>query len=227
MSAGVDDNRIGEIWDLAYSLTDPWGWEDGKEGYRTPLWNLCRLLKGDWPFMCEHSALEHLLGWMQRTGRSFTDIPGIDDHAQGLEEFEATWPNVRIPAGKTPLGWAFEQAKSRPVVSSVPGCGEPFCVLLNVCYYLQIIAGSKPIYLSCRDGAELILGSRDKYSRLAQLIQIAEHRGYLRPVAEGSYAKKRAAEFRFVGLHGPYTQELKELRNIGVETKQENQRLQP
>ena len=216
----VDDARVLGIWDAAVNSAADFDADRSSGGeYRTPLWELCRLLKGEWLFMCSHDAGTHLQTWMLRNRRSFTEFAGIGDEDEGSLQFAETWERVRVPAGKDALGWAWEQAQKRTIPFEVGRCGESFLRFVNLCHYLQLARGRRTIILPLRKIGALLGVSKTMTSTY---IGTAVRMGFLVLAVPHVFraSEKRAAEY-FFGVAKPLPQGTQGTQGIqGVESSE-------
>ena len=181
-----------------------WNQRQCAEGWRTPLWEFCRVAKGH-PALIGLTAAQALAvveQWLKTLKRPaetgawqhfFPDV-GINEDAR--MEFISVWQNVRYIRGYTPLDNAIEKAKLtqlRP--RNCPTAGYRFFV--SLAYWLQRTMGSRSILLPCHLIAEklgLAAMTISRYRRLALkhgLLKIVETHRYS---SEGS---GEATQFRF------------------------------
>ena len=124
-----------------------------------------------------------------------TALPTIG--TKGFDEtwadFAAAWQAVKFPAGQEPIRMIYQQAIARPLPSAVEQYESPeLRRLVALCRELQIVAGHKPFFLSCRTAGELLGISHvlaNKWLRLMALDKV------IVVVTAGS--RNKAAEYRY------------------------------
>jgi hypothetical protein len=216
-------------------------WQYNKEpeefdGWRSTMWSFIWLAKShpDLAGLDADPAAEIIereaAKWIAAEGDLWQDcFPDADDP---YIEFLATWPKVRVPLGKVgALEKAVAEAKELPL-SPARRCTEKYRIFVSIAGHLQRSEGNRPILLPCHKLAPLIGVTA---ARIADYRRIAINDGILLPLRKGSFAARRADEFRFrvdafefvTGRQtrcfkaGDFTQERQELQDL-----QEKQELQ-
>ena len=115
------------------------------------------------------------------------------DFGETRKDFEYAWREVRIPVGVT-LQAAAERADESLVAASVKGRNKRR--LAATCRELQLMHGSNPFFLDCRN-AGLLLGV--SYRTALRMLHSLCRRGVMEKVSTGSFDSGRANEYRYVG----------------------------
>jgi hypothetical protein len=119
-----------------------------------------------------------------------------DYHADARGLFVRVWLQMRCPPGADPLLTASAYAEHTPMTLQFKAqmLDNPhYRRLLNVCYYLQKLMGSKPVALP-QDRLALIVGKSQQ--TISGYLTLAERSGILKKVARHDFRANLAAKFQ-------------------------------
>jgi hypothetical protein len=125
---------------------------------------------------------------------------GTKDVQTCLDDFARAWPNIRYGFGAASLDVAAARARE----ASTPAAAMKLCkpeqrMLATLCRELQRINGTEPLYLQCRDAAEIIGIGRGKYEKAWRWLRFAlPAAGILEHVSSGSLAAGLSNEYRYL-----------------------------
>jgi len=124
-------------------------------------------------------------------------LPADADFDEWRYVFEDARAKARCPLGTNALAEAIRRADNEPLPpQEAERCTSPKIKrLVAVCYYLQILAGDNPFFISVRDAAK-ITGIKSKDTAAAILNGLV-HDDVLRLVVKGKPGVRRATRFRF------------------------------
>jgi len=117
--------------------------------------------------------------------------------ADYFDEFLGAYDCVRRPLGENALAIAWQKSHDAPLPEAANKFKSPkIRALVRLCAELQGIAGGEPLYLSCRNAAELLGVS---YKQAARYLSLLVRESLLSVIEPGSAKNNRASRYRFVG----------------------------
>ncbi len=173
------------------------------ETFRSPLFCFVRHARGisQLKLASPSEALRVVERWLLRKGYKNTDegwetefcMAGIDCAEDARTEFVDLWQRIRFPVGWTPLQAAWDQAqifRLKPINCPT----ERYASFISLAGNLQVMRGSEPIWLPCRETAELLDVCEMTISRYRRFA-----------VEDGQLKKIRSHTFRTADNHGEAT----------------------
>jgi hypothetical protein len=177
------------------TVNDP----DHYHSYRTPLWDFTRAVKG---FFVDGTDPDLVFDFIEdeitnREGWTILELPINDEEI--YERFVYTWDRIKWSGEQDTLKVAYDLAQETPLEPERSGrragALTGYSEFISVAGWAQVLRGDQPIYLPCELVSKLLNTNKMRVTRWVSLA--TAHDKYLKKVADHSYPKRKATEFRF------------------------------